>query len=96
MPDTLNMRRGRPIKDLTGKTFARLTALSLVGRDKIGNATWLCRCECGGEKVIASRALTTGNTMSCGCLASVKASARGKNRYRKKKGHLYATNWLMD
>ena len=29
---------------------------------------WLCRCECGNEKIVAARQLKSGQTKSCGCL----------------------------
>ncbi len=31
-------------------------------------AQWLCRCDCGQEKVVAGSALAQGVTQSCGCL----------------------------
>lgn len=54
--------------DLTGKTFCRLTVIESRGVDKRGEMTWLCRCECGNEKVVKSSKLRSGNTKSCGCL----------------------------
>lgn len=56
------------VKDLSGMRFGKLTAIECVGRTKNGNAKWLCRCDCGGEKVIASWNLVSGNTNSCGCI----------------------------
>ena len=56
------------IRDLTGQTFGKLTVVSFAGSDKRGNAKWLCKCECGNEKVIAGGSLTSGNTKSCGCI----------------------------
>jgi len=54
--------------DLTGKKFGRLTVIEKVGSDKYKNITWLCKCECGKEKVISGPKLRNGNTKSCGCL----------------------------
>ena len=59
---------GRPIKDLTGQRFGRLTAIKFMGTNKRGRAEWLCRCDCGTEKVINASNLGNGNTVSCGCL----------------------------
>jgi hypothetical protein len=60
-----------PIKDLTGQRFGRLTAISIVDgiRDGDGSVMWLCRCECGLEKITSSNRLQCGKTKSCGCLA---------------------------
>lgn len=46
--------------------------MTVLGRDynKKGTSTyWLCKCDCGNEKVlsIAKSSLTRGSTTSCGC-----------------------------
>lgn len=56
------------IKDLTGQRFGRLVAVSQAGKANNGNAKWLCKCDCGGEKVVASWGLKSGQTQSCGCI----------------------------
>lgn len=35
--------------------------------DKNNNTYWLCRCDCGREKVVYRGGLTSGDTTSCGC-----------------------------
>jgi hypothetical protein len=54
--------------NLVGQKFNRLNVIKRADKDKWGNATWLCKCECGTEKVIAGNDLINGNTKSCGCL----------------------------
>lgn len=57
------------VMDLTGKIFNGITVLSVVGRNRQGNATWKCRCHCGKE-FVASQSHLTRKTMpvkSCGC-----------------------------
>ncbi len=54
--------------DLTGGRFGRLIVIKRVDNGKQGNPTWLCRCDCGKEKVIRGNDLKTGHTKSCGCL----------------------------
>lgn len=58
--------------DLTGLRFGRLTVLAkagIRGEGKRGSRSiWLCRCDCGKEKVVTRNSLVTGNTRSCGCL----------------------------
>jgi hypothetical protein len=58
--------RGRRPSDLTDQRFGRLTAVRLAGRRP---ASWLCRCRCGREKVVAAGCLTGGGVRSCGCLS---------------------------
>lgn len=69
--------------DITGKTFGRYTVLREAGRNIHGGVMWLCRCECGIEKVVCGDGLKTGQTKSCGCLASENTIKRnfkhGKN-----------------
>jgi hypothetical protein len=70
-------------RDLTGQTFGRLTVIERVAALN-SNATWRCRCECGGGKIVRGHALTRGATRSCGCL------------YREHAGNLNRTHSLTD
>ena len=58
---------GRPILDLTGQKYGRLTVLRNVGVNKQGNALWECQCNCGAITIKASGDLRHGTTYSCGC-----------------------------
>jgi hypothetical protein len=57
----------KPI-DLTGQKFGRLLVLKRAENNKDGRAMWLCRCECGNERIITGKSLRNGHTRSCGCL----------------------------
>lgn len=71
----------RNFQDLTGRVFGRLTVLGYHGkRGKHPNGVWLCRCECGVEKVIASHHLKHGNAQSCGCLGREKIARSHKGK----------------
>lgn len=59
--------RGATIQ--AGHRFGLVTALSQVGRSADGHVLWLCRCDCGGEKVWQSNVLKTSKVPSCGCHA---------------------------
>lgn len=66
--------------DLTNRKFGLLTVTGLHHRAKVSGGTllfWACRCECGGEGVVAANNLRSGNTKSCGCLKK-KAGERTK------------------
>lgn len=54
--------------DLADKRFGRLTVLRYAGKKDRRNHLWLCRCDCGTEKVVIGGNLLRGNTRSCGCL----------------------------
>jgi len=55
-----------PYIDVIGKKFGRLTILEVVKRDKQG-VYYLCRCDCGREKVIKGISVRSGHSISCGC-----------------------------
>jgi len=59
------------LKDLTGNRYGRLVALSYAGDKK-----WVCTCDCGTTKEVASRHLASGSTRSCGCLRNEESAAR--------------------
>jgi len=54
--------------ELAGRRFGRLKAVEFAGMGPNSKALWLCRCDCGTEKVVAANSLKTGRTRSCGCL----------------------------
>ena len=39
-----------------------------VGKDKRGKHLWLCKCDCGNEKIVVGDNLSSGKSNSCGCL----------------------------
>lgn len=52
--------------NLTGQRFGRLTVISKCA-DK-----WLCRCDCGNDRLVFSGHLREGRTVSCGCYIAEK------------------------
>ena len=66
--------------DRTGDVYGRLTVLRYAGPNKWRQATWLCRCDCGTEKVVGGSQLTSGLTRSCGCLQRETAAALNRKR----------------
>lgn len=66
----------RELIDLAGQVFGRLTVIRRAENDKWGNTMWLCQCECGKEKAMASGSLTSGRSTSCGCYRDQVTSQR--------------------
>ena len=67
-------------KDLAGQRFGLWTVLHRAplkrpdgNRSKNG---WLCRCDCGTERVLLTRSLTSGASKSCGCDRTAKVMVR--------------------
>lgn len=53
--------------DLTGQKFGRLTVIKLHGT-KNKTSYWLCKCDCGNEKIVRASNLKNKHVRSCGCL----------------------------
>lgn len=53
--------------DLTGQRFGKLTVLRKAENLK-ERVAWLCRCDCGNEKVIIAKLLRNGRKKNCGCV----------------------------
>ena len=57
---------------LVGLRFGKLVVCSESGRPKRGVKLWLCRCDCGLDKVARHGDLQKGYVISCGCAAKEK------------------------
>jgi len=82
--------------DITGKKIHHWTALYYVchrgqQRDMYGKLTfvgkeyWMCKCDCGVEKVLRKSAFLSGLTQSCGCigLSEEKKQERVEKRIKE-------------
>ena len=70
---------GRPIIDLTGQVFGRLTVQNIAPeRSPDAKARWLCRCSCGTDKVFCGTVLRRGHAKSCGCLKADVLRYKGR------------------
>lgn len=56
--------------NLIDKRFGQLVVIKQKGINKWGNLLFLCKCDCGNQKVIPSANLRSGRTKSCGCKSS--------------------------
>lgn len=57
----------------TGQKFGRLTILKRLDEvDKFRSRKYLCKCDCGNEKIISAHNMTNGGVRSCGCLGHIK------------------------
>ena len=71
---------GRRTKDISGDRYGKYVVQEYVGKDKHGLTQWLCKCDCGTEKVVRTNSLRTGTTQSCGCIMQDNAKAQGMAR----------------
>lgn len=70
--------------DLTGQRFGRLT-VSRRDANSGNQPKWLCRCDCGGERIVFGVNLRFGRTNSCGCIVveNNKAMSTGRQEYMR-------------
>lgn len=59
--------RGPKVQDLTGQRFGRWIVLSRGPYSAAGRTRWLCRCDCGVERMVQTNNLKAGRDVSCGC-----------------------------
>lgn len=53
--------------DLIGQRFGSFVVLSKKSSNSNYKSRWLCRCDCGNEKVVLGSLLRNGIVRSCGC-----------------------------
>lgn len=70
------------IKDISGQRFGRLVVERQAGQDKSGRIMWLCKCDCGNERIVHSRHLIHGATKSCGCIVIENVKTHGGSSER--------------
>lgn len=70
---------GRPARNLLGQRFGMLEVIKRDGAMPDGEATWICKCDCGNTKSIRGSVLVRKNgTKSCGCLMGNPIDLSGK------------------
>lgn len=69
--------------DIIGKKYGKLTVIEEIKSRKNNRRTVRCICDCGNEHICNVTDLTTGHTMSCGCL-------------NKSKGEIYIEEILQE
>jgi len=84
--------------DLIGNRFGKLLVVSRSKNSKDDRSMWLCKCDCGNEKVIKGKYLLNGDTKSCGCLLSellIKRNVSSGRRNGESYGKIYYTWYNM-
>lgn len=62
--------------DESGRKYNRWTVLHRAENDEWQCAQFLCRCDCGTERVVLASTLRRGTSKSCGCLQKEATLAR--------------------
>jgi hypothetical protein len=81
--NSVDVRFGTPVIQTAldivkvGKKFSQLTVVSF-GKNKWGQTTALCHCDCGGQACPTITSLAAGESKSCGCLRHSKICGSGQ------------------
>lgn len=57
------------LQNISGQRFGKLKVLH-YSHSQDRKSYWVCQCDCGNTSIVSSTNLKTGNTKSCGCLAT--------------------------
>lgn len=69
-------------QDLTGNRYSHLTVIHRVFDPNRKGVYWLCRCDCGKEKVVSADNLRSGKVKSCGCIRGNNLKTHGLSGLR--------------
>ena len=82
----------RPITNLSGRVFGRLTVISFCRSMQFGQrkrTVYRCQCSCGAIYFATGDRLVSGNTKSCGCLrrdmgrVSIRAAFKVRHKVKE-------------
>lgn len=83
-------------EDLTGRRYGRYTVIgraeSYISKSGTYQTRWLCRCDCGNERIVFAQALKSGHSKSCGCLQKETATKHGQ-KYTRLYGIWHNMKW---
>lgn len=71
------------LKNLSGKRFGKLVAISPVLGKNPYKYLWLFKCDCGKTKEISKYSVLSGRTTSCGCFQKSRVSRVGGLSYSR-------------
>lgn len=70
------------VKDLTGQRFGHWTVISRGENSPSKQPRWLCRCDCGKEKLVIGATLRNNTSTNCGCMQNVTHGGKHTRLYR--------------
>lgn len=72
----------RKLIDLSGRRFGKWQVIkradTYISKRGKTSVRWLCRCDCGNERVVTGDHLRAGQSLSCGCMRIELANAANK------------------
>jgi hypothetical protein len=68
-------------QNISNQRFGKWLTVRKVGGGRPRGAMWLCRCDCGAERVVSSSSLRFGNSTNCGCGRAEDLSGQSFGRW---------------
>jgi 5-methylcytosine-specific restriction endonuclease McrA len=82
-------------ENLAGQRFSRYTVIGPY--DIVRNIVrWVCKCDCGAEKIVWANHLKSGHVISCGCAQREKAVEVGKAKARDLIGQRFGRLMVLE
>jgi len=67
-----------------GDRFGKLVTIRKDETNTTKTIKWICRCDCGNEKIVDGYALRSGKSRSCGCLrAEINSLPKGEGAFNR-------------
>lgn len=83
----------RPIKNIVGQKFNRLTVIKFV-EGKNNHTYWKVKCDCGNIGIARGDKLKAGTKKSCGCLMEEKRLLNLFDERPRKGGYADPRNYM--
>lgn len=71
---------------MIGEKFTKLEVIERFPENKGNRSQWICKCDCGNEKIVLGKLLLNGHVKSCGCLNDQRRRERSKENHPNWKG----------
>lgn len=72
----------KPREDISGQRYGNLVVVGTSHRNKHNAILWLCKCDCGNEKLVLSSEIKSGKIQSCGCLWKDRICQKGELHFK--------------
>lgn len=77
------------MQDLTKQRFGRLIVVKQIEKNRWGHIKYLCKCDCGRQKIVVDSNLKFGSTKSCGCLVREGNNTKHGHKRKNKRSTTY-------
>lgn len=81
--------------NLINQRFGRLVVIA-PAKNKGKRTQWLCKCDCGKEKIALTESLRAGKVQSCGCLLAETAKINGLKQLNDLTGQTFGQLTVLE